>query len=209
MKSSRQLLSLAALALAPVLFTPQAKGSFIMNISQSGSNVVGTGSGTLNLAALTFAGDYGSNGGEVWGHIPIGGSLADLGPPASPKVAGYTGATGPSSFGTGGDHVASSGSGNPAGLNSDFQGIRPYIFVPEGYVSGSSLSDTSTWDGTTLAALGLTVGTYTYTWGTGATADSLTLNIGPAAPSVPEPGSLCLLATGGAALLFQRWRKRA
>lgn len=82
------------------------------------------------------------------------------------------------------------------------------IFVPSGYVSGSVLSDTSTWNGTTIAGLGLTPGTYTYDWGTGPTADSFTLQIGPLA-TVPEPASFYLLAliAIGFVVMFSRLRK--
>jgi hypothetical protein len=68
------------------------------------------------------------------------------------------------------------------------------IVVPSGYVSGS-LSGTATYNNQTFANLGLASGTYVWTWGTGADADSLTLQIGPAA-AVPEPPSLPLLAMG-------------
>ncbi len=81
------------------------------------------------------------------------------------------------------------------------------LLLPSGYVSGTALSATDTYNNTTIAALGLAVGTYTYTWGSGANADSLVINIGPAA--VPEPASIVMtggmLGLGG---LVLAWRKR-
>ena len=65
---------------------------------------------------------------------------------------------------------------------------------PAGYVPGAHLSDTDTYAGQTLGSLGLTPGTYKYTWGTGAHADFLTVEIGPAA--VPEPSTLALAGLG-------------
>jgi hypothetical protein len=59
------------------------------------------------------------------------------------------------------------------------------LLVSDGYFSGSPLSGTATWAGTTIASMQLTLGTYLWTWGAGATADSFTLNIGV----VPEPSS--------------------
>jgi hypothetical protein len=66
--------------------------------------------------------------------------------------------------------------------------------VPSGYVSGATLSDTSTYDNATFSSLGVTPGNYKETWGTGANADSFTLQIGPA--TTPEPAPLVMLAMG-------------
>jgi hypothetical protein len=77
------------------------------------------------------------------------------------------------------------------------------LLVPDGYVSGSALSGTAIWDAFTIASLGLTPGTYTYTWGTGAHTDNFTINIG----AVPEPSSLVM---AGAAMLagVGAWARR-
>jgi hypothetical protein len=75
-------------------------------------------------------------------------------------------------------------------------------------VSGTSVSDLTTFAGDTFASLGVTPGTYVWTWGSGATADSFTLQIGPA-QTVPEPASLTLLAVGLAGLGMVLHRRRA
>jgi hypothetical protein len=61
----------------------------------------------------------------------------------------------------------------------------------------------------TLDTLGLTPGTYTYTWGAGAVADSIVVNISDAALSAtPEPSTAFLGITGiGAAIAFLRLRR--
>lgn len=66
------------------------------------------------------------------------------------------------------------------------------LSVPLDYVSGSALSDSSTYYSQTFSSLGVRPGSYVWTWGSGATADSFTLDIG----SVPEPSSALLFALG-------------
>jgi hypothetical protein len=79
--------------------------------------------------------------------------------------------------------------------------------VPSGYVSGNLLSSTSTWDNATFTSLGVTPGTVVWTWGSGAHADSFTLQIGPTT-ATPEPTSLTLLGLGSLSLLGYGWRRR-
>jgi hypothetical protein len=52
------------------------------------------------------------------------------------------------------------------------------LIVPFDYVSGDPLSASSTYVGATIASLGMTPGEYVWTWGSGDTADSFTLNVG-------------------------------
>ena len=62
---------------------------------------------------------------------------------------------------------------------------------------------TATWDGSTIASLGLIPGVYTWTWGSGATADSFTMTI---SASVPEPGTWLLLGCESLGLTALRGR---
>jgi hypothetical protein len=113
-------------------------------------------------------------------------------------------ASGPTSFvGSGTSFQANFGEGDIFGV----AGFGHQIYAPQGYVSGSSLMADDTFSFTTLAALGLTPGTYTYTWGTDAHADSLVLNIG--SPSaVPEPSSLAMCGLAGLIGASYAWRRR-
>ena len=61
------------------------------------------------------------------------------------------------------------------------------LFVPSGYLSGNPLSGTSTYNNATFASLGVTPGTYVWTWGAGGANQNFTLIIGPA--GVPDAGS--------------------
>jgi hypothetical protein len=83
----------------------------------------------------------------------------------------------PVNFGSGGTTFASTASTDTFGdsvgvLNGD-------VVVPVGYVSGHSLSGTATYLDATFTSLGVTPGTYTWTWGSGAHADSFTLEVVP------------------------------
>lgn len=177
-------------------FAQRAEGSVILNITQSGSNVVASGSGTINLAALILVG----SGASTFTQLEPNTATIVVGPDGLIHFDDYHSISGPSSFGSGGFVGPSSGSG-------DFFGIAgPFLFVPQGYISGAALSGTDTFNSATLSSLGLTTGTYVWTWGSGATADSFTVNVGVA--QIPEPGSLSLLAAGFLVAGFLSARKR-
>ena len=186
---------LATLALA----TTASHAAIVISFQQVGANVVETGSGSANLTALTLSGPF-FGPGQTFPNV----QQAIVGPSASGSA--FTGVSGPSNFGLGGGALASSNSGNTFGLVQFF--AAPNLYLPTGYVSGSALSGSSTFNGQTFASLGITPGTYLYTWGAGPTADSLTVQA-IAAP-VPEPGSALagLLALGACAGgLFRRNRQ--
>lgn len=130
----------------------------------------------------------------------VQGNLGDIETgPFSTNVDFYSNSTsmisGPISFGTGTTKSPNTGSGNFVGID----GSGDVIFVPQGYVSGAALSDTMTFNNATFSSLGVTPGTYEWSWGTG-TNQNFTLQIGPAA--VPDSGStFALLALALAALL--------
>jgi hypothetical protein len=70
------------------------------------------------------------------------------------------------------------------------------LTVPQGYAS-AALSDSMTFNNATFASLGVTPGTYVWTWGTGLENQNFTLVIGGA--GVPDGGSKVSLL--GCALL--------
>ena len=70
------------------------------------------------------------------------------------------------------------------------------LYVPEGYVSDSPLSDAATYDNQTFSSLGVTPGTYKWTWGSGAN-QNFTLVIGAA---IPEPSTWAMMLLGFAGL---------
>ncbi|RYF47320.1 MAG: IPTL-CTERM sorting domain-containing protein [Comamonadaceae bacterium] len=94
-------------------------------------------------------------------------------------LAVYNSAVGPASFGPGGFSAATTGVNDLVGVI----GGNGQILVPQGYLSGTPLSSTATWNGATIAGLGLTPGTYTWTWAS----DTFRVIIGAAAPASGIP----------------------
>jgi len=181
------------------LAAPPAQAGYLVELMQQGNNVVASGSGTLDLTALTKD----PNNKEANG-TAIDPSLPSFQSGQFTQFVGddiYTTISGPANFGSGGLH-GGTGTGDSVGVGFD---STPALFVPSGYQSGASLSNTGTFSNASFASLGVTPGTYLWTWGTGAHADSFTLKID--AP-VPEPASLTLLAIGMVGFFGYRWRRR-
>jgi hypothetical protein len=190
---------LALVSLLGLGMTQSARASFMATIDQVGPSVVGTGSGTFDLTALTLGINVTLGNGGV---APAIGVFATNGGNAT----AYSGVSGPTSFGVGGaNFTANSASGNVVQIWGGGQSL----FVPQGYplTGGNPLSGTFTFNNATFASLGLTPGTYEWTWGTGAHADSFTLQIGPA--GVPDTGStLSLLGFASLGLVALRRKLR-
>ena len=186
------------LGMATLACSLAAQAAYTITMQQVGPDVVATGSGSFSLAGLTPT-LVGVGGGAV---IPPNG-LVGVGPVAPlPGVQMYAPPmSGPASFGTGVASLATSGTGAGVGMNRAASAFG----VPIGYVANTPLGiSTATWSGQTLASLGITPGTYVWTWGAGPTADSFTLivNAAPApapaaatsVPTLSEWGTISLAA---------------
>lgn len=176
-------LMLCGMASAALLALP-AQAVFTINVTQSGSDVVMSGSGSLNTTGLT--------------PLSTGGSCVVLGliaPSIGQVCIGSTGTydyyalTGPGSFGTGGITLGSSASG-PELLISSAE-----IGIPSGYTSGAPITNSVTFTGQTLSSLGVTPGS-SYTWTLPAPSnDTVVLNVtAPQANPVPTLGEYGMLA---------------
>jgi hypothetical protein len=183
---------------------PAQAGSYVLMLQQVGSNVVATGSGAIDLTGLSGP----TFGVAIDALIPNPAQIV-TGPTGVVFADSYVGSiTGPTNFGSGaGGGAPNSGSGNTVGFNSFIMGsTNRSVFVPHGYVSDSPLSSSATWNGRTFGSLGVTPGTYVWTWGTSAD-QSFTLEIGTAVPE-PDAGLLFLVATALFAARFG-WRQLA
>lgn len=102
----------------------------------------------------------------------------------------YTGVNGPSASGDGGPiERPTSSTGGEVGFDT----LLNDFIVPFGYVAGTALTSTSTWNDATLQDLGLMVGSYSYTLGSG---DTFVVNIESPVSISPEPSTFALLGTG-------------
>jgi hypothetical protein len=158
----------------------QAQADYLVTLQQVGPNVVATGSGSIDLSGLSSLGNVLGNVGLL---LPNEASVLV----GSGNLDYYTGFSGPSSFGSAGQTNANSNSGSLVGIS----GGALDLFVPAGYTSNTPLSpSTSTYDNATFSSLGVTPGTYVWTWGAFAPTQKFTLDV------VPEPSSVSLLALG-------------
>jgi VPDSG-CTERM motif len=169
--------SLMFTAVTAPLFCVRPAQAYTVTLEQIGSNVLATGSGAFNLAGLTSGAGFFTSA-QIAPDI----ALITTGSPLN-NFFSYFGTTGPTSFGSGAHRFASSGSGDLAGIS----GVTGFLLVPLGYVSGTTLSSRATWNNETFASLGVTPGTYVWSWGTGLPNQNFTLIIEGA--GVPDGGS--------------------
>jgi len=179
----KKVLRLTVFAIAVTsLFCVQPAQAYTVTLEQMGADVVANGSGAINLTGLAF---FGPGSFFITTLVPSLGRIS-TGPPPSGlgSVDVYRVFSGPANFGSGGQHNAteSLSSGNFVGIQASVD----ELFVPHGYISNSALSSSATWTGATFASLGVTPGTFVWTWGTGAN-QNFTLIIGGA--GVPDGGS--------------------
>ena len=166
------------------------KAAVIINAVQSGSDVIFSYTGQLNLTGL---------GGPAPGFL---GDASIIEPSSGTFVAAGTFDIYQLSdsftftpFGAGGSKTLENAS---VGSGFAMVDVLSQLWVPFGYTSNASLSGSVTFAGESFSSLGLTPGSYTTTL----PSDSITMKIS----AVPAP--LPLLGLGAAAAFFRRLKRR-
>lgn len=147
----KAVLAAALLSAAGVAFGPQADTGCIIARTQQGSDVVATGSASIDVTDLSF---FFASAGASGVHSPVG--TVVFGPVSGTPDDAYTGFTGPTSFGGRSAAGASSGSGDFVSIGDDLARLG----VPKGHVPGAALSSNATRGNATFASLGMTQGSY-------------------------------------------------
>jgi hypothetical protein len=196
MKQFQLLLPLAVIGLAV-----PARSAVTIDVTQSGGNVVFTVSGSLDLDGATLV----ASGPSYGPGFIADGSNWWVGPGPGDGYTSYAMTAFAGDFGTSGDFQD-----NPSSLTGDDffiwgdSGLIAQVGVSGNYESGESINSGMVFDGTTIAALNMTPGSYVYNIPN----DSITLDIGSSTSSVPDSGAtLTLLGSALAAIAVVRRRR--
>lgn len=202
----------AALLAGAVAGADDAAAAVVITLSDDGSDLTATATGSLDLAGLgpgllaggtangilarftapdTHIVELGSGPGTLVGWYTVS-------PPF--EIYALTSFAAPQASSSSGTQIAIWGLNTGGGANA--------VFVSESYVSGTPFATSSTWSGLTVAGFGLIPGQYVNTLSNGETV-TLEIRSGPAQP-VPLPAALPLLLAGlGALGLARRYGGRA
>lgn len=192
---------IAITSMAAIWLPSAADAAYVVTIQPSGSNVVANGAGSLNVNALTRNINF--DGSSTIFIEPSAGTLLTG---AAQDFKSYDiSSNGPLNFGTKFGPFYGTGTGDPLYFNSG-----RVLGVPAAYVSGSLLTSTALFANQTFASLGLTVGNYVYSFGSGLSADTFTIRVDstplvvipPVAGAVPEPAGWAMMIIGFGAIGF-------
>ncbi len=162
-----------------------AQAKFVAVFEEVGANVEEIGDGTIDVTDLGPPGRPGKDTplvSPIQGIAVMGALDRSVTPFFNVEI------TGPGHFGFGATTDADGGSGDRLVIAK----VSSVIGVPSGYISGAKLNNSLFYLNATFASLGMTPGVYVWSWGSGAHADSLTIDIAVPAPgvslgAVPDP----------------------
>ncbi|MEO0485839.1 MAG: VPLPA-CTERM sorting domain-containing protein [Pseudomonadota bacterium] len=170
----------AAMAVLPTL---SQAATYTLTFVDDGTDVVATGVGTFDLTGLPFDGLV-----SVQPYVhPNSGDFMTGAQDFSMQAYAVT-LTSPQPWGSGTPVLASSGSGDSVAF---WTGGR--LFLSQSYATGDALLSIATWNNHSLASLGLSVGTQSYSFGNNTF--NMVFTDSAAAP-VPLPASVALLLAG-------------
>lgn len=196
------------LLIAAVCSASPLRAGIVINMVESGPDVVATLSGSINT--LTGATPYTTNnptgmlsGFRASGPVMLFAFATQSGFPLI-NMNYYAFTNIPTNFGTSSDLKLASSS--TASANMLFRNMASEaLYIDPNYVLGTPVTGALTWNNQSFASLGVTQGSYLWSWG----GDSMTLNIGAAPAAVPEPGTWAAAALLVGAAGYARLRKRA
>lgn len=153
----------AILAVTLAIFGIQAHAVYNITATQVGGNVVISGSGSIDTTGMTQTPTSIPIPCNVGGTGTMGDNSLCLGP-VGPRIKIDTILTPPFNQLTGGVYTDSDlATGDPLIITDDS------IYLPTGFVSGISFSNSATFNNKTIASLGLTPGSQTFTLTSGDT----------------------------------------
>jgi hypothetical protein len=201
------------LPLVLALFASTASAGLNVHVYQNGPDVQMEATGSLDLTGMVKEVFTVNSSPYVRPSFPLNEPFPSFGFGVPSEVDLYFDnklIDGPDSFGPGMSTHADSSTGNPFSLLYSGYDIEPgtgvpsysQIFVPVGY-NGGDLSGAATFTNESFASLGLTPGTYVWSWPT----DDITLHIG--ASAVPEPSAIMLMSSVCILAALSRWRAKS
>ena len=175
-------LTMITMAVLTVAVSSPAAAALVWDFSETGGNVFGVMSGSLDTTGLSLVRVPNVAGS---GMLPNGAGLFSVTGfvPGVPAFRDQNAIAVPIAFGPGGLSLTTMTTGNVFAMSSNT------LFLPDGYVSGNPLTGTLRFLGASLMSLGITPGSYV----TQLPSDTITLNF-PETP-VPLPGTLALFAS--------------
>lgn len=215
----RHLFSIILAPIVLLLFVSlPARAGILIEIAESGSDLLITTSGSLNTIGLTGHTDtvnlkswgFGSGAADHPEWFAFGSSAQDYYSGDADGLVGYssnvswTGTTGSIS---GLSILLDSGLAN-FGFRT---GSRNDIWIPDGYVSGTIVSQVLRRQNASFASLGLNVGDFAEVSWTGSvegSGDTMRMQVGAISTNVPEPTSLSVFGLGGLGLVVGSVRRR-
>ncbi|WP_170318453.1 PEPxxWA-CTERM sorting domain-containing protein [Sphingomonas sp. PAMC 26621] len=194
MKTITKLMFATTAAVCSLIAASAASAAVSISVTQSGSNVLFSGSGTFNSAVANSVGQGLSNADvdASTGYLSFG----------EFELINVYSLAGMARFGTGFAYIEAN-----TGPALGFRVSDGAFYLGMSYVDNSLISSSGIVRNATLTTLGLTSGVYNYAVG----GNVVTLNIGPVVAAVPEPATWLTMILGfgmmGASMRYRRRTK--